>query len=319
MYSREEVAIRILDLFFVRKDVYARSFIKSDGTMYYAPSCSCSLTCNRGTGCPLWSPHGVTETTIYDHILATTLEPYPRTVGSYSTSQNQESCWIVFDIDAHNAIKSASIVDPRDSIAAYQTLTALSQTLKDQHIPHYVEESGMGWHIWVFVSPIRAEVAYRAGRQILDMTEDCATDVEVYPKQSTITENGFGNLVKVPYGLHWSGRRCVFIDLETKKYIQDQWEYLFSIKKVEPMILQRLAGQRISSLKSVKKVEDIRKANIGLQSGLLPGPPCVLREYRRERNRDGSGHPKSENGGRVPLQHSVKAGPALWPSSRKDP
>src|SRR6266566_5709668 len=242
--TREEVISHILDLFFARRDVYARSFIKPDGTMAYSPSCGCSLTCWQGTKCPLWRPQEVTGQAIYDHMSASTLEPFPRTIGSYSTSQSQEARWIVFDVDAHNAIQSISLMDPRDSLPAYQTLSALSATLNDLHLQHYVEESGMGWHIWVFTPPISAAVAHKAGRQIVDMTEDCATDVEVFPKQGVITEGGFGNLVKVPYGLHWSGRRCVFIDLETKTYIQDQWEYLMDMQKVDPQQLTRLAAAR---------------------------------------------------------------------------
>src|SRR5437763_17102893 len=119
MITTESVTRRIIDLFFSRVDTYAQSFINSEGTMGYYPS---------------HSP--VTEEVIYRHFAATTLEPNPLTIGTYSTSTSQEVIWIVLDIDAHGLPNNTEIVSPRQSVAAFNTVKALHKTLVEQHIPH---------------------------------------------------------------------------------------------------------------------------------------------------------------------------------------
>ena len=273
MYTREYIVERVKDLFFARKDVYAQSFIKSDGTFGYTPS--------RG---PL------TEEVIYNHLAATDVFPTSYTIGTYSTSQNQEVCWLVWDIDCHSHIRSASITDPRQSVPALQTVRALSATLKDQHIPHYIEDSGHGWHIWCFTPPLPVEVAYKAGRRIITMTEDCATDIECYPKQPAIGE-GLGNLVKLPLGRHWSGKKCWFVDLENLERIPDQWLYLMSMQKVDPLQLYRLSTERTQQLNP----NPAPTFGCGAE-GLLPGPPCVGAMWRTQ---------LGEGGGRNQILHQL--------------
>lgn len=293
----DDVVTRILDLFFsARSDVYARSFIKPDRSFGYTPSSG-----------------PVTRDIIYKHLTAQDVYPRPRTVGSYTTSLNNEVGYIVWDIDAHGT----------STVAAHQTVEALSATLTDLHLDHYIEDSGCGFHIWCFTPLIQAETAYKAGRQIVDMTEECATEVEVYPKQTQIRD-GLGNLVKVPLGIHWSNKRCLFLNIKTGLYIENQWDYLMNIKRVDPLQLQRIASQR-RTLKPLPKGPDTRKADMRLQNELLPGPPCVGAMWRAQL-REGQGRNQVLHQLAVNLQRAgfldveqAKEILTLWNQKQHDP
>jgi hypothetical protein len=70
------------------------------------------------------------------------------------------------------------------------------------------------------------------------------TGVEVFPKQSEVREGDYGNLLKLPLGLHYSGKRCLFVSPETFEPYPDQYGFVLEgIKKASPVALQRLVSK----------------------------------------------------------------------------
>lgn len=70
---------------------------------------------------------------------------------------------------------------------------------------------GKGYHIWLFLSePVPAEKIRRwvasdftpAWREIAEVKGWPAAELEIFPKQDTISASGYGNLVKLPLGVH---------------------------------------------------------------------------------------------------------------------
>jgi len=67
----------------------------------------------------------------------------------------------------------------------------------------------------------------------------------LFPSQDTLTKGGFGNLIALPFQ-HEPRQKSntVFLD-ENFTPFADQWEYLASIKKLQPEVIQRIANEAI--------------------------------------------------------------------------
>jgi hypothetical protein len=79
-----------------------------------------------------------------------------------------------------------------------------------------VEYTGRRYHLWMcFAPPIPAVIAYYMGRKF---ESEAKVKCEVFPKQKVIKTEDFGNLVRLPLGIHrGTGERSTFIvgSLET--------------------------------------------------------------------------------------------------------
>jgi hypothetical protein len=74
------------------------------------------------------------------------------------------------------------------------------------------------YHLWVFFEPtVPAKVAKWLGLRILELANLNPKNIEVFPKQPKLTkERPFGNLVKLPLGLHQVEKKWSrFVDLVT--------------------------------------------------------------------------------------------------------
>ncbi len=123
-----------------------------------------------------------------------------RTVGLYVIDPNDNTVWhTILDIDSHER----EIIDR--VAGAIKGLNLAQHTI--------LESSGMkGVHFWLCYSePIPAREARRLGNLIAQRAE-LEGQVEVFPKQDSVAEDGFGNLVKLPLGVHRkSGKRSAII------------------------------------------------------------------------------------------------------------
>lgn len=113
-----------------------------------------------------------------------------RTIGLYLLDPNDSHCWhTVIDVDTLDKA-------PRDQIA---------QALKGMELAQstILEFSGSkGYHFWLcYEEPVPAAEARALGKAIVARA-DLSPGTEVFPKQDTIGADGFGNLVKLPLGLH---------------------------------------------------------------------------------------------------------------------
>lgn len=135
--------------------------------------------------------------TVDDSITDALLEMHVRgdaTVGVYNLSKESEVLWVCFDFD--------QIKDQPDK--ALENANKVFQYLRGTRYADaaMLEFSGRGYHIWVFFSElVDAGIARETGRQIIRDSElDIA--VEVFPKQVRLSQRGYGNLVKLPFGIN---------------------------------------------------------------------------------------------------------------------
>ncbi len=116
------------------------------------------------------------------------------TIGVYNLSRDSDVKWICFDFDPIKDKPEASL-EAANSVFQYLQKTMYAKAAM-------LEFSGRGYHIWVFFSePVDAGIAREAGKKVI---QDSGLDVavEVFPKQARIGKRGYGNLVKLPWGIN---------------------------------------------------------------------------------------------------------------------
>jgi len=158
-------------------------------------------------------------------------------IGVYPMLED-ERCWLL-----------AADFDKRcwaDDVAAF------ADTCRAMGLAVAVERSrsGDGAHVWFFFTePVLASTARRMGCYLI--TETMARRHELslesydrlFPNQDTLPRGGFGNLIALPLQ-HDARQRgnTVFVD-ERLVPFPDQWEFLASIRPIDPGTVEAIAEQ----------------------------------------------------------------------------
>lgn len=153
-------------------------------------------------------------------------EDFSDVVGMYALDKNCQAGFLAADFDKNNW-QECALAYKREAEAA--------------HLPVAIERSrsGNGAHVWMFFEePIDAELARKLGTILLTramqtcpyLSFDCYD--RLFPTQSTIEENGFGNLIALPFqGRAVQQGNSVFVDENFIAYV-DQWRHLSTIARV---------------------------------------------------------------------------------------
>ncbi len=127
------------------------------------------------------------------------------TIGTYLLDHDSMVKVFCYDIDDHARTG-------RDCLGIAQKI---KQYLKEKYnIEAYIEASGSlnSYHVWGFLQPTPASEVLKFGESVLQELGIC--DVEIFPKQSSVSEKGYGNLVKLPFGINRkSGNKSQFLNL----------------------------------------------------------------------------------------------------------
>lgn len=129
-------------------------------------------------------------------------------VGSYCPGADDTTKWLCLDFDG--AGHADALADPK--AAALEAMDAFAA----KGLPAYLElsGSGRGWHVWCFFeTALSAAVARKIGHALAPKNMPLARSgafadprsargIEVFPKQARVKQQGFGNLVWLPW---WSG------------------------------------------------------------------------------------------------------------------
>ncbi len=225
---RDEENIRIfMSLFRGREDAFARQWAdKNREKQGYIPV-----------------RHELMPSDINDHLRGS------KTYGIYLLNGASQVHTGVIDVDLIKSLrqpeqyKKQSANIRRESIYLHQRILELS---REHSLTSIAEVSGgKGYHFWFPVAePVEAATMRKALQQL---TTGLAGDVscfnlEIFPKQDKISGKGFGNLVKLPMGIHRvSGKPSWFVRAADREQ-QSQFEYLRSLTPTEPDALQKLAG-----------------------------------------------------------------------------
>jgi hypothetical protein len=124
-----------------------------------------------------------------------------KTIGVYQFSKDNKLKWICFDYDGEKL---------EEQLAKAKVLY---ERLKEKGYSPLLEFSGKkGYHIWIFCEETDGASAKYWAEEISAIPGYEAN--EIFPKQEKI-DDGFGNLVKLPLGVHRiSGKRSVFFNEE---------------------------------------------------------------------------------------------------------
>ncbi len=117
------------------------------------------------------------------------------TLGAYVLDPESQARFMVFDADD----------EPNR-----RRLVALSRVMAQLSCPTYLEASRRGAHLWFFFDEPRPGEAVRMfGHGV--MAYFTLSDIELFPKQNVLRDEGPGSLVRLPFGVHKkSGRRYGF-------------------------------------------------------------------------------------------------------------
>jgi hypothetical protein len=143
----------------------------------------------------------------------------PFRVGAYTLAEDNTVSWGCIDLDAGQA-KSYPLKD-LDHVAI-----TISSIASERGLPHYIEvsASGCGRHIWFFFDrPVYAgdvrRLLFSLITQRFELLKGGFSDpkgnrgIEIFPKQSQLSERGIGNMVWVPWWFGANPGCCEFIKL----------------------------------------------------------------------------------------------------------
>lgn len=244
---------RVIERFFSRRDVVPFQWWSKERQIGgYAKACQhrppwvigkCPVKQNGTTcsKCQDFTPIPVDESLIGHHMRGAV------TLGSYQLATDAVSVkWACLDFDDHGQVGEQALQD---------AATLARMSLKDLNLPTVMELSGgSGWrcHLWTFFSlpvpAIKARVVLDAALRQCGLHE--SSFIERFPKQSRAL-NGYGNLVKIPFGVHRkTGNRSVFLN-EKGEPVPSVEAALDQIEPVDPIVLDATIDLRHLSLEEV--------------------------------------------------------------------
>jgi len=189
---------RFLNLFRGRENLHARQWVSSKGMSGYNP---------------------VSEPFTHANIRGHLMGLY--TLGVYQLNLQNRVKWLVFDIDIAKE-HLPDLHDPQFSSWIEEgfcySLNSIKQVLDTYQIQALYEFSGFkGYHVWIlFQNEISASLARGLAQKLAEKFDLAAypLNLEVFPKQSRVGKNNFGNLVKLPGGIHKvTGLRSHFVQV----------------------------------------------------------------------------------------------------------
>ncbi|MHA2093039.1 MAG: TOTE conflict system archaeo-eukaryotic primase domain-containing protein [Candidatus Hodarchaeales archaeon] len=158
------------------------------------------------------------EAALTDRLLKDHLQG-KKTIGVYQLNRDNKVIGACLDIDINKNIWSNLKFKYDDwKPKVEEQIDNIKEKLRQRDITGYVENSGFkGAHVWLF---FEQPVAAKTVRDMMDtifknlkLVDENNIHIEFFPKQITLGKDGFGNLIKVPLGLHQkSGKFSYFED-----------------------------------------------------------------------------------------------------------
>ncbi len=241
-------------------------------TSGYSPACAnewahglCEKPRIKCAECPNQAFRPVTDQVVLDHLQGR------HVIGIYPLLED-ETCWLLA-VDFDKGEWEADVRAFRETCERFGVHAAVERS-----------RSGNGAHVWFFFSePVPAADARRLGSYLLTETMTRRHQLplssydRLFPNQDTMPRGGFGNLIALP--LQHASREMgntVFVDADGKP-LPDQWAYLASIPRIEPVVVEKLVQDALASgsVIGVPAVDEFE---------LDPDAPWAPRPSRRRRD-----------------------------------
>ena len=177
-------------------------------------------------------------------------------IGIYPLLQDNTSWFIAVDFDEGNWIGECQIV---------------LKVCKEKNIPAYLERSrsGNGGHVWIFFKEPLASLLTRKvvfallleANIISQFDRDSSFD-RLFPNQDFHSGKGLGNLIALPLYKNslQQGNSC-FIDVNTWKPFNDQWQFLKDIERVSKAKFDDLFN-KIDSVEIGKQTQQVASSKL---------------------------------------------------------
>lgn len=224
-------------LFFYQDAYHAEMYRKANGDVGYSPACDarfsdeCKAHGYRCDTCQHRALTALTDERIEKHLAGRI------SLGAYQLRTDDTAGWGCLDIDA-----DLEGEQPKQHVIMMTRLLLARAT--GMGLPVICEDTGnRGYHIWFFVPDgapavsIRRLLAWILQSIVEEEGEFAGIHVEIFPKQTSLAPGEFGNLVKVPLGLHKkTGRRCVLVNDDLSPVadsIDEQLAYLAQVETID--------------------------------------------------------------------------------------
>ena len=225
--TRDEKIALYRSLFRGREDIFARNWQKGNRSGY-APAYSFDwdeFNSHRANGGTLKNfknkqPIPLNNAIVSDHLAGRI------TVGLYPILDGNMSYFLAADFDGEGWFDEAS---------------KYSQYMQTIGLSAYTERSrsGHGAHVWIFFEEPypcykSRSIGLEAARKVFGLSafDKEASFDRLFPSQDTITQNGLGNLIALPFqGTAVKNSNTVFINPDTHEPYEDQFTILQNIKK----------------------------------------------------------------------------------------
>jgi len=201
--------------------------------------------------------------------------------GIYPIKKDNTVKFVCFDVDLPKnfaEVEEDALVTDK-SILLQQVKNICSTVINMFHAcsfnsePILIEDTGgRGYHIWLFFeSPIPAVSARMFAYSILKKAKE---QCEVFPKQNEVAEGQYGNLIKLPLGLHKKyNQYSSFIDITEKKIlsIENPFAHLTEIVPIPASIIINITRESakekelkpVRPRKAILRVETKSKETVG--------------------------------------------------------
>ncbi len=225
----EENITLFMQLFRGRDDAFARQWVdKNHEKQGYIPI-----------------RHPLMPSDVSDHLAGR------KTYGIYLLDSDSQVHTGVIDVDLKKPLRDSKQYKKhkdtirRESIFLHQRIFELAQR---HNLTCIAEVSGgKGYHFWFPLSePVDARIMRKALQQFssgLGSDTSCF-HLEIFPKQDRISGKGFGNLVKLPMGIHRGSGKPSWLVQAADRELFSQFEYLRSLTPSTPEELTKLAGNQ---------------------------------------------------------------------------
>ncbi|OQX18741.1 MAG: hypothetical protein BWK76_06615 [Desulfobulbaceae bacterium A2] len=177
-----------------------------------------------------------------------------RTYGIYLLDQNSTTHVGVVDVDLIKELRPREAMLRQQANIRRESLYLHQQMLeraKKHGLTCIAEISGgKGYHFWFPVAePVEASVMRRALQQLtLGLPGDVRCfALEIFPKQDQVSGKGFGNLVKLPLGIHRGTGKPSWLVLAKDRERDSQFAYLRTLSPSPVEALRSLAGTHQSA------------------------------------------------------------------------
>lgn len=215
-----------MEIFKGREDCFARQWVDRErGVQGYTPV-----------------RRPLSEQDVVDHLRC------KHTYGIYLLHHDNTVSLGVIDVDCRSDFLKGKISQEDRKLFKQENaylLRRLPETAASRGIPCFVEFSGgKGYHFWFsFSEPVPASIVRKV---LIPIAESFSRDLrcfklEVFPKQDRATGKGFGNLVKLPLGVHRvTGKQSFFIG-EKDRSLNAQLAWLLKVPRIPPGSIESCA------------------------------------------------------------------------------